>query len=119
MESYYFHSPRHKLNQKPMLKTILLSVIVAMTLGTSTAYATEVTEPNTTDVQSLNEIEITVEGHNIRIRGAEGERLEIFSVTGRRIAVFSIDSPDKVITLTMNGCFIVKVKNTTRKVTLS
>lgn len=62
---------------------------------------------------------ITVRGTNIHIQHATGKVLEIFSLTGSKVATYKIDNDDKQIDLSLRkGCYIIKLGQTVRKITI-
>lgn len=66
------------------------------------------------------EISITVKGRTVFVYGANGMDMEIVSVTGGRVKVITIDSPSQRIELNIpKGCYLIKVGDVVRKVTIS
>lgn len=64
-------------------------------------------------------IQIAVEGTQVRICGAEGLALEVFNLTGVKISTTKIDSNDKVVNLNLqHGCYILKVGKVVRKISI-
>ena len=63
---------------------------------------------------------IVIKGTTISIYNAEGSKLEIFSLTGTRVGIVNIDSNAKTISLSLKkGCYILKVNNVVRKVSIN
>lgn len=55
----------------------------------------------------------------VRINGASGEVLEVFNLTGTKVFEMRIDGADKTIALKLpKGCYILKVKDTVRKISI-
>ncbi len=53
------------------------------------------------------------------VSGADGKTLEIVSLTGRKVMEEQIDSPAQKIELNLpKGCYIVKVGNVVRKISV-
>lgn len=62
---------------------------------------------------------IIIKGSNITVCNANGCILEIFSLTGTKIATVKIDSDEKTFDLSLKkGCYILKVNNVARKVSI-
>lgn len=73
-----------------------------------------------TEVEENGELSFEIRGNVLHIVGAQGLSLEIYDITGKRVYLSRIESNDKRITLNLGkGCYIVKVGNTTRKITIS
>lgn len=67
----------------------------------------------------FQDVQITVEGRQVRISGAEGLVLEVFNLAGNKISTTKIDSDDKVINLNLTyGCYILKVGKVVRKISI-
>ena len=68
------------------------------------------------DVQTIS---ISVVGNVLHVVGAENEQLAIYNVTGVRVMSVKVDGDDKHYTLNLpKGCYIVKVGNVVRKVSI-
>ena len=66
------------------------------------------------------EVAVTQQGKNIKVQNACGMTLQVYNVTGALVATYRIDSDDKTVTLNVGrGCYIVKVGNVTRKITIN
>lgn len=64
-------------------------------------------------------INISVEGGTLHISGADGMVLEVVSLTGRKVATVKIESQSQRVELNVpKGCYILKVGNVVRKVTI-
>lgn len=67
----------------------------------------------------LSLVTLTVNGRIARICGANGETLNVYNLTGVKIASFRIDSSDKTVDTNLShGCYIFKVGNIVRKVSI-
>lgn len=64
-------------------------------------------------------VQVTVKGRSIRVQHAQGSTMEVYSVTGAKVKSVSIDSNDQTVNLNLGkGCYIVKVGNVARKISL-
>ena len=64
-------------------------------------------------------IAMTIDGNAVTISGAQGQKLIVVSLTGRQIAEYRIDSPAQRIELNLTkGCYVLKVGNVVRKVSI-
>lgn len=71
------------------------------------------------DQLSLGNVAITIEGTSVRVVGAAGQTLYIYNVAGVRIHSVKVDGADKRLDLNLQkGCYILKVGNTVRKISL-
>ena len=94
----------------PFLFTLLLSVGF-----TSTVQARAAIDLIDLDVQTIS---ISVLGNVLHVVGAEDEQLS-YNVTGVRVMSVKVDGGDKHYTLNFpKGCYIVKVGNVVRKVSI-
>ena len=67
----------------------------------------------------FQDIQITMEGTQVRICGAEGLTLEVFNLAGYKVSTTKIDSDDKVVNLNLkSGCYILKVGKVVRKISI-
>lgn len=56
---------------------------------------------------------------NVHVVGASGELMEVFNLTGTKVASIRIDSSDKTFALNLpRGCYLVKVGNIVRKISV-
>ena len=68
------------------------------------------------DVQSIS---VSLLGNVLHVVGAEEELLAIYNVTGVRVMSVKVDGNDKHYTLNLpKGCYIVKVGNVVRKISI-
>lgn len=72
---------------------------------------------STTDAEPTPQI--TLNGQNLRVRGAAGENVEIYNVTGVRVTTKRLESNDQTIQLGLSrGCYIVKIGKFVRKINI-
>ncbi|MCD8290068.1 MAG: T9SS type A sorting domain-containing protein [Prevotella sp.] len=65
------------------------------------------------------EIMISVNASKLHVTGANGQTLYIYNVTGVCVMSMKIDSADRYYDLSLSrGCYIVKVGNTVRKISI-
>ena len=106
------------------MKKYLLSIIVYLTLFATSTWASRATiSPaltNEMEVCSQENISIELSGNRLRVRNASGEQLEIYSVTGKKVASYRVECSDQTFQLDLGkGCYIVKVQNVARKISIS
>jgi len=64
-------------------------------------------------------VTITVTEDHVRVTGANGQVMTIYNVTGMLVRSVRIEGADKRVELNLpKGCYIVKVGNVTRKVSV-
>lgn len=69
--------------------------------------------------QGVQEIGITLSQSNLHVTGANGETLYIYKVTGVCVMSFKVEGNDKRYELNLpKGCYIVKVGDVVRKVSI-
>lgn len=104
---------------KRLLHTLLAFALMTLTFQLSAQ--AETAEPaNETVIAANDEIHLTINGQNIRVQNGQGHTLEVFGITGTRVHSVRIDSADKTVNLNLTrGCYIVKVGNIARKVSIS
>ena len=69
--------------------------------------------------EMVETVKIAVKGHSVRVLKAEGLTLEVYSVTGAKVLSVKIDSEDQTVLLNLSrGCYIVKVGDVTRKISV-
>jgi len=91
----------------------LLAFLLAVPVSASAGYMAGVTE-----YQDI-EPSITYTQGVLYVNGAEGKTLEIVSLTGRKVMEEQIDSPAQKFELNLpKGCYIVKVGNVVRKISV-
>ena len=65
-------------------------------------------------------ISVTVKGSVLHVCGASGKMLYVYNVAGVRVKSIRVDGDDRNISLNLpKGCYIVKVGDTVRKVSVS
>ena len=95
----------------PFLFTLLLSV--GFTTPVQARVAIDLID---IDTQTIS---ISVVGNTLHVVGAEDEQLAVYNVTGVRVMSMKVDGSDKHYTLNLpKGCYIVKVGNVVRKVSI-
>ena len=95
----------------PLLFTLLLSVGLAAPVQARAAI-----DLIDFDTQTIS---ISVVGNMLHVVGAEDEQLAVYNVTGVRVMSVKVDGSDKHYTLNFpKGCYIVKVGNVVRKVSI-
>ena len=95
----------------PFLFTLLLSV--GFTTPVQARVAIDLID---IDTQTIS---ISVVGNTLHVVGAEDEQLAVYNVTGVRVMSVKVDGSDKHYTLNLpKGCYIVKVGNVVRKVSI-
>lgn len=100
-----------------MLKNILTISLMTLTLSMSAIQAEAAN--SVLLIEMDQQAQISVNGSQIRVTGAQGQMLEIYNVAGVRILCQKIDSFDKTVDLNLNkGCYIVKVGKTARKISV-
>ena len=64
-------------------------------------------------------VNITVNGSALRVTGAAGLALYVYNVTGVRVMSLKVDGTDKTYSLNLpQGCYIVKVGDVVRKISI-
>ena len=67
-----------------------------------------------------NAISVTVKGSVLHVFGASGKMLYVYNVAGVRVKSIRVEGDDKQINLNLpKGCYIVKVGDMVRKVSIS
>lgn len=101
-----------------MKKYILLfSMAALLSAGVQSVSAA----PSVEIVESeFQEIGIGInDGQVLRVTGAAGQMLSIYNVTGVKVMCFRVDGSDKSYNLNLpKGCYIIKVGNVVRKVSI-
>ena len=105
----------------PMKKAILYIFLLSLPFTMSAASECPVPIEGDAQIECFNnneeEIIITLQGRDLNIKHAAGKTLEVFSVTGSRIATYRIHTSDKTVKLN-RVCYIVKIGNIARKITV-
>ncbi|MBO5538192.1 MAG: T9SS type A sorting domain-containing protein [Prevotella sp.] len=94
--------------------SLAASLMLAVPTATFAAQAIEIIE---TEQQAVS---IVVSESSLRVTGANGQMLYIYNIAGVRVMSVKIDGPEKRIELSglPNGCYIVKVGKTVRKISV-
>lgn len=103
--------------KKAILYIFLLSLPFTMEAAGNSPIHSEGDALTESFINNEEEVIITLQGRDLNIKHAAGKTLEVFSVTGSRIATYRIDTSDKTVKLN-RGCYIVKVGNIARKITV-
>lgn len=103
-----------------MKKTVLIFLMCVMSVvGYADVRVGFVAELGVAEQINLSSVHVTVKGSAIHVKGAMGKVLEIVSLTGKRIANIKIDSDSQHVELNIpKGCYILKVGNVVRKVSI-
>ncbi|MCR5820673.1 MAG: T9SS type A sorting domain-containing protein [Bacteroidaceae bacterium] len=101
--------------RKPIFIFLLFASCVAASVHASGFNGVERDEMES----EVSPVSIVVNGAQVRVANAEGQMLEVYNLAGVRVAVVKIDSEDKTINLNLaKGCYILRVGNTARKVSV-
>ena len=96
-------------------------LIIAMTAFLAIPAAAEPTMLEERGVAEMIDetITLTINGNAVTVCGAQGQKLIVVSLTGRQVAEYQIDSPAQRIELNLTkGCYVLKVGNVVRKVSI-
>ena len=100
-----------------MRKTLLILSIMA--LMAAPMLAAELFLDPEVAVQADSRITIEVKGNSVIISGAQGMEFEVISLTGRQLYKRLIETPVERIDLNLSrGCYIIKVGDIARKVSI-
>lgn len=92
---------------------MISSMLLGVSFHASAMPGVEVVE------QSLTDINITLVQNNLHVTGASGQTLYIYKVTGVCVQCFKVEGNDKYYELNLSkGCYIVKVGNVVRKISI-
>lgn len=62
---------------------------------------------------------VRVKGNRVKVSGACGDMLAVYNLAGVCVGTFPIDNADKTIEIVLSrGCYILKVGNVVRKVSV-
>ena len=101
-----------------MRKNILILSMMAF-LAVPAAASTMVLEERGVAEMIEEPITLNVDGNAVTVTGAQGQKLIVVSLTGRQVAEYRIDSPAQRIELNLTkGCYVLKVGNVVRKVSV-
>ena len=104
-----------------MIRRLLLTSFAIALFATVPAYvgATESMAVEEMAYQMEQEVTISYSEGVLYVSGAEGQTLEVVSLTGKKVMQQKIDSPAQKIELNIpKGCYIVKVGNVVRKISV-
>jgi len=101
-----------------MNKNILLLILTVIT--SFCVPEISVAEPyRYVEINDFQDVNISVTGSNVHITGANGQTLFVYNVAGVCVASFRIEGADKHYELNLQrGCYILKIGNTVRKISL-
>lgn len=100
---------------KKLIFTLAISssMLLGMPLRANASAGIDVVE------QSLQDISIVLVGANLHVTGANGLMLYIYNVTGVCVQSFKVEGNDKRYELNLpKGCYIVKVGDVVRKISV-
>lgn len=101
------------------MKKILTILFVSMlTFG----YAVHMSASASIELIELSDetISVTIKGSVLQVSGASGRMLYVYNVAGVRVKSIRIDGDSKQYTLNLpKGCYIVKVGDLVRKISIS
>lgn len=98
---------------------LLRNIFLALILLASAPVALHAAEAIEIIEQESQGVTITVQDNVIHVTNANGQMLFVYNVTGVRVMSIKVDGADKRIELNLpKGCYIVKVGNTVRKISL-
>lgn len=67
----------------------------------------------------FNDITVYIQGSTLHVAGAAGLDLYIYNITGVRVMSIKVDGSDRSYNLNLpKGCYIVKVGNVVRKISI-
>lgn len=100
-----------------MIRNILFTILLSLgALGVSSVSAAPAIE--IVDAE-FSQVSIIIEGSSLRVTGATGLNLYVYNITGVRVLSVKVDGADKSYNLNLQkGCYIVKVGNVVRKISI-
>ena len=101
-----------------MKKLLTILFVSMLTLG----YAVHSSASASVEIIELsdNSISVTVKGSVLHVCGAAGQMLYVYNVAGVRVKSFRVDGDDKLYSMNLpKGCYIVKVGDMVRKISIS
>lgn len=103
--------------KKRLYLILFSSMLVGMPVA-AVAAPSDIQGRETVDATQAD-IKISVSGNTLRVTGAVGLTLDIYSVTGQKVKSVRISANDETVNTGLpRGCYIVKVGETVRKVSL-
>ncbi len=104
-----------------MKKTILVISLIFSLIAVprvATAESLSLNDPEAVFAVQ-NDVKIIVRGNTLRITGAAGMVVDIYNVTGQKVKSVRLSANDETINTGLpRGCYIVKVGDLVRKVSL-
>ncbi len=101
-----------------MKKGLKIISLAALLLGSPIAMMAE--ELCDGPESEVTPITLSVSGSNVHVCGANGLVLNIYNLAGVKVASYRLDSADKTIETGLSrGCYIFKVGNLVRKVSVN
>ena len=107
------------------MKQYILLLLISLFSFTASFAAEEPVAIPGESVEMLGEpenavaVRIQVKGNDILVQNAQGLVLEVYSVTGKKVASVKISSNEESAGLNLTkGCYIVKVGNLVRRVSV-
>ena len=103
-----------KIRLNMMKKTIIITVLAAITIGVLPAKASnfEAVADNGQTMVEENRISVNVQGSSVLVNGAAGYTMEVVSLTGRPVIKIKVENNSQRVDLNVNkGCYIVKIEN--------
>ena len=94
-------------------------IIISLTLAMAFAPVSVCAEAEREGIEAVSGIQLSINGGNVHIVGANGEVMEVFNLTGTKVATIRIDSGDKTFALNLSkGCYLIKVGKVVRKISI-
>ena len=102
-----------------MTKFLPIIIFSALLTCPTMAAANEISTEDATLNVSSESVRVNLNGRTLHVQNGAGLTLEIYSVTGAKVASYKIDTNDMSIRLELpRGCYIVKVGDVARKVSI-
>ena len=81
--------------------------IIALTLAMASTPVSMLAQTERDGIEaSVSGIQLSIDGGNVHIVGANGEVMEVFNLTGAKVATIRIDSDNKTFALNLpKGCY--------------
>ena len=100
---------------KKQLLTIVFAVLMLVGIPTAVGAAPyiEISE------QEMTAVEMSFDGQSLYVNNANGQILSVYNVAGVRVMSIRVEGVARKFTLNLpKGCYIVKVGNVTRKISV-
>lgn len=103
-----------------MVKHLLKLFICTFVMSVPLVGMAQTESPAHTQLQETAEsVKLTVSGKTVRVQHGRGQVLEVYSVTGAKVLSLRIETADQSVRLNLNrGCYILKISDVARKVSL-